>query len=303
MTSSMASIAHDFPPFLRVFTDGRVQRLITIPHLPPSTDPLTGIRSKDVVISPEFGIKSRIFLPRMSTQQKLPLIIYVHGGAFCFGSPLNVVTQSFLTPLVSQTSAVAIAIGYRLAPEHPLPAAYHDCWAALQWIASHVSGAGPDPWINNYVDPSRVFLVGDSAGANLVHYLGVQAGVNHTRLGLGVRGLMVLHPYFIQKEPDELTRYLYPGCSGSDNDPKLNPAWDPDLGKLCTSRVLVAVAEKDFLKARGVEYYETLKKSKWEGTIEFVENEDEDHIFYLLNPSSKKAKALFQHLISFIKQN
>ncbi|KAF5814963.1 putative carboxylesterase [Helianthus annuus] len=143
---------HDFPPFLRVFTDGHVQRLITIPHLPPSTDPLTGIQLKDVVISPKFRIKSRIFLPNMSPPQKLPLIIYVHGGAFCFGSPLNVVTHSFLTPLVSQTSAVAIAFGYRLAPEHPLPAAYHDCWAALQWIASHVSGAGPDPWINNYVD-------------------------------------------------------------------------------------------------------------------------------------------------------
>ncbi|KAI3704049.1 hypothetical protein L1987_74255 [Smallanthus sonchifolius] len=300
---SSTEIAHDFPPFFRVYTDGRVERLVTIPHLPPSTDPVTGVQSKDVVISTKLGIKSRIFLPKINPAnppQKLPLIIYVHGGAFCFGSPLNVATQSFLAPLVSQTPAVAIAVGYRLAPEHPLPAAYHDCWATLQWIASHVSGAGTDQWINDYVDMGRVFLMGDSAGANLVHYLAVQAGVNRT--GLGIRGLMLLHPYFSEKVPDKMIRYLYPGSSGSNDDPKLNPASDPDLEKLCSSRVLIAVAENDSLKKRGVEYNETLKKSKWKGTIEFVENEDEDHCFFLMNPSSEKAKGLYQILISFIKQ-
>ncbi|KAD6454219.1 hypothetical protein E3N88_08925 [Mikania micrantha] len=303
---SSIQITHDFPPFLRVYNDGRVERLITIPHLPPSTDPITGIQFKDVVISPDHEIKSRIFLPKIdpaNPPQKLPLVIYVHGGAFCMGSPLNVATQSFLTPLVSQTPAVAVAIGYRLAPEHPVPAAYHDCWEAFQWIASHGSGTGTDPWINDYADTSRVFLSGDSVGANLVHYLAVRAGVHGAGLGLGIRGLITLHPYFAQKVSDKLIQYLYPGSSGSDDDPKLNPVSDPDLEKLCCSRVLIAVAEKDFLKARGVEYKETLEKSKWKGTIEFVENEDEDHCFFLLNPSSEKAKGLFRFLVSFIKQN
>ncbi|KAK9074020.1 hypothetical protein SSX86_006615 [Deinandra increscens subsp. villosa] len=301
---SSIQIAHDFPPFIRVYNDDRVERLITIPHLPPSTDPVTGVRTKDVVISPDLEIKSRIFLPKIdpaSPPRKLPLIIYVHGGAFCIGSPLNVATQGLLTPIVAQIPAVAIAIGYRLAPEHPLPAAYHDCWDAFRWIASHASGVGPDPWINNYVDTSRVFLVGDSAGGNLVHYLAVQAGVNYT--GLGIRGLILLHPFFSQKAPDKLIRYLYPGSSGSDDDPKLNPVSDTNLEKLCCSRVLIVVAENDSLKPRGVEYNETLKKSKWEGTIEFVENEDEDHCFFLMNPSSEKTKALFRRLVSFINKN
>ncbi|KAI3725519.1 hypothetical protein L1987_65309 [Smallanthus sonchifolius] len=260
--ASSTEIAHDFPPFIRVYTDGRVERFIAIPHLPPSPDPLTGIQSKDIIISPHLQIKSRIFLPKLNPPHKLPLIIYVHGGAFCTASPLNIATQRFLTPLVSQTPAVTVAIGYRLAPEHPLPTAYHDCWEAFQWIASHASGRsgeGTDPWINDYVDTGR-------------------------------------------EVPDELTRYLYPGSSGSDNDPKLNPGADPHLEKLSISRVLVVVAGKDYLKPRGVAYYETLRESKWDGSIELVENEDEDHVFYLLNPSRETAKALFQLLISFRNQ-
>ncbi|GKE41297.1 2-hydroxyisoflavanone dehydratase-like protein [Tanacetum coccineum] len=304
MSSSIETeIIHEFAPFLRVYKDGHVERLLTTPRLPPSTDPITGVQSKDVVISPDIDVKTRIFLPKMDetdTSKKLPLIIYVHGGGFCIGSPINIVTQGFLTPLVSQTPAVAIAIGYRLAPEHPLPIAHSDCWAVFRWIAAHANGQGPDSWINDFVDMSRVYLVGESAGANLAHYLAVQAGVNKT--GLGICGLITLHPYFAQKEPDKLIKYLYPGSSGSTDDPKLYPGADPDLEKLGCPKVLIVVAEKDYLKPRGIDYKETLEKSKWEGIVEFMENEDEGHCFYLFDPSTEKAKGLIQMLISYLKQ-
>ncbi|KAI3755521.1 hypothetical protein L1987_55324 [Smallanthus sonchifolius] len=301
--ASSTEIAHDFTPFIRVYNDGRVERLLTAPRLPPSTDPVTGVQSKDIVISSDPEVKSRIFLPKINPEhppKKLPLIIYVHGGGFCIGSPINIVTQAFLTPLVSQTPAVAISIGYRLAPEHPLPTAYHDCWDVFQWIASHAAGSGPDQWINDYVDTGRVLLVGESAGANLAHYIAVQAGVNKT--SLGIRGLIALHPYFSHKEPDNLIKFLYPTSSGTDDDPKLNPCSDPDLEKMGCSRVLIVVAEKDSLKPRGVGYKETLERSKWGGKVEFIENEGEDHCFYLFDPSSEKAKGLFQTLVSFINQ-
>nr|KAJ0185288.1 hypothetical protein LSAT_V11C900500230 [Lactuca sativa] len=374
--ASSPELLHYFPPFLQVYNDGRIERLITTPRLPPSTDPITGVQSRDVVISFDHETKSRIFLPKINPQdppKKLPLIIYIHGGGFCIGSPVNIVTHSFLTPLVSQTPAVAIAVGYRLAPENPLPTrpgnrvvfglacrglagwrvkicqpkhdqfkytghglaghglaglerkpiydppthlfirvyrlaelpallptAYHDCWAAFKWIAAHSTGSGPDPWINDYVDTSRVFLVGESAGANLAHYVTVQAGVS--KPGLDIQGLIALHPYFSEKEPDKMIQYLYPGSSSSDDDPKLNPRSDPDLEKMGCSRVFIMVAEKDFLKQRGIDYMETLKKSKWEGSVEFVENEGEDHCFYLFNPRSEKAKGVIQMLISFVNQ-
>ncbi|KAK1431224.1 hypothetical protein QVD17_14526 [Tagetes erecta] len=299
--ASSTEIAHDFSPLIRVYKDGRVERQFTTPRLPPSTDPVTGVQSKDIFISPNPEVKSRIFLPKINPDdppKKLPLIIYVHGGGFCIGSPLNVITQGFLTPLVSQIPAVAISIGYRLAPEHPLPTAHHDCWAAFQWIANHALGSGPEPWINDYVDVSRVFVAGESAGANLAHYIVAQAGINNS--SLGISGLIALHPFFTQKEPDKMIQYFYPNSSGSDDDPKLNPCSDPNLEKLGCSRVLIAVGEKDRLKPRGIAYKETLENSKWGGKVEFMENEGEDHCFYLFNPSSEKAKELFQTLIAFI---
>ncbi|XP_071736783.1 probable carboxylesterase 5 [Rutidosis leptorrhynchoides] len=301
--ASTTEIAHEFAPFLRVYTDGRVERLLTTPRLPPSTDPITGVQSKDIVISTEIDVKSRIFLPKIDPTdppRNLPLIVYIHGGGFCIGSPINIITQGFLTPFVSQIPSVTIAVGYRLAPEHSLPTAYHDCWAAFNWIAAHANGSGPDPWINEYVDTSRVILVGESAGANLAHYVAVQAGVH--KIGLGIRALIAIHPYFSQEEPDKLIQYLYPGSSGSTDDPKLNPGSDSDLDKMACPRVLIIVAEKDSLKPRGVEYNETLRKSKWEGKVELVENEGEGHCFHLFNPSSEKAKDLTQMLISFVNQ-
>ncbi|KVI01980.1 2-hydroxyisoflavanone dehydratase-like [Cynara cardunculus var. scolymus] len=301
--ASATKVVHEFPFFFKVYEDGRIERFLTTPRLPPSTDPTTGVQSKDVVISSDLEIKSRIFLPKLNPEdppKKLPLIIYVHGGGFCIGSPFNVITQGFLTPLVSQIPAVVIAVGYRLAPEHPLPTAYDDCWATFQWIDSHATGSGPDPWINEYVDTTRVFLMGESAGANLAQYLAVQAGVNKTRLG--IRGLLAIHPYFSQKEPDKLIQYLYPTSSGSDDEAKLNPRSDPDLEKMGCSNVLIVVAEKDFLRPRGMDYMEALKKSKWEGKVEFMENEGEGHCFHLFNPSSEKTKALVQDLISHVNK-
>ncbi|KAJ9551820.1 hypothetical protein OSB04_015865 [Centaurea solstitialis] len=172
----------------------------------------------------------------------------------------------------------------------PLLTAYDDCWAAFRWIESHTAKTKPDPWINEYVDTAQVFLMGESAGANLAHYVAVRAGVNKT--GLGIRGLIAVHPYFSRKKPDKIMKYLYRSSSGSDDDAKLNPGSDPDpdLDKMGCSNVLVVVAEKDFFRPRGVDYVETLKKSEWGGKVEFMENEGEDHCFYLFNPSSEKAK-------------
>ncbi|GKA13231.1 2-hydroxyisoflavanone dehydratase-like protein [Tanacetum coccineum] len=101
---------------------------------------------------------------------------------------------------------------------------------------------------------------------------------------------------------DKLIKYLYPGSSGSTDDPKLYPGADPDLEKLGCPKVLIVVAEKDYLKPRGIDYKETLEKSKWEGIVEFMENEDEGHCFYLFDPSTEKAKGLIQILISYLKQ-
>ncbi|KAB2602940.1 carboxylesterase 12 [Pyrus ussuriensis x Pyrus communis] len=85
-------------------------------------------------------------------------------------------------------------------------------------------------------------------------------------------------------EPDKLLEVIYPTCGGSD-DPRVRPGNDPKLGEIGCGRVLVFVAEKDFLRDRGWAYYEALKKSGYGGVVEIVESEGEDHVFHLFNPS------------------
>ncbi|XP_059628684.1 2-hydroxyisoflavanone dehydratase-like [Cornus florida] len=300
MDSSSKEITQEFPPFFRVYKDGHVERFMARDEVPPAVDPTTGVQSKDVVISPEIPLKARVFMSKINgPDQKLPILIHYHGGGFCVGSPFDDIARTFLNSLASKAQLIAISVDYRLAPEHPLPIAYDDSWAALQWIISHQNGSGPDPFFNQHGDFGRVFLAGESAGANIAHNVAVRAGVS----GLKLKGVMIVHPFFVGSEPDKMIQYLYPTSSGSDDDPKLNPAVDPDLGKMGCERALVCVAEKDWLKPRGMGYVESLKKSGWGGSVEFMENEGEDHCFHLFNPTSEKAVPLMQKFVSFINQD
>ncbi|GLT98347.1 hypothetical protein SLE2022_158560 [Rubroshorea leprosula] len=302
MDSTTDDLVHDFPPFLKVYKDGRVERyaFMGTDPIPAGLDPKTGVQSKDVVISPETGVKARIFMPKIDQPgQKLPLLIHYHGGGFCIGSALDKIAWNFLTYLVSQGNMMAISVEYRLAPEHPLPIAYDDSWAGLQWVASHFNGSGPEPWINEHADLHRVFLLGESAGANITHNVAVRAGAVGL-VGLKVVGILMVHPFFGGKETDEKYKYLCPTSSGRDDDPRLNPAVDPNLSKMACQRVMVFVAEKDWLRNRGQAYYETLGKSGWGGTVEFFETKGEEHCFHMFK-NNEEAEILKKKMIDFIK--
>ncbi|PSS26098.1 2-hydroxyisoflavanone dehydratase [Actinidia chinensis var. chinensis] len=306
MDSSTIEITHEFPAFFRVHKDGRIQRFKPFIYVPPTVDPQTGVISKDITIAPEIELKARIFMPEINGQdQKLPLVLHFHGGGFCIGSPFDAIIYSLLTSLASKARAIVVSVDYRLAPEHPLPIAYDDSWSALQWMAAHSTGKGPDPWLNQHADFGRVFLGGESAGANIAHHVAVRVGSSGFD-GFRVHGLFLVHAYFVDHEPNKFTpmiRFLYPGSSGLDDDPKLSPKADPGLCKMGCSKVMVCVASKDLLKPRGEDYCEILKNRGWEGTVELVESEGEDHCFHLFNPTNEKAVVLMQTLASFINQD
>ncbi|KAH7865125.1 hypothetical protein Vadar_002568 [Vaccinium darrowii] len=278
MDSNTNEITHKFPPFFQVHKDGHVQRFMVSTFVPPAVDPQTGVESKDVVISPETGVKARIFLPKINgpDQMKLPLVVHYHLGAFCVGSALGTTTAKFLTRLVSEANVVA-------------------------WISTHSIGNGPELWLNQYVDFGRVFLLGESAGGTIAHDVAVRVGTTGFE-AFRVSGAVIVHPYFQGSEPNNMLRFLYPGSSETDSDPKLNPKADPELAKMGCEKVLVLVAEMDELKQRGVEYWETLKNSGWKGDVELVENEGEGHCFHVLNPTCENALHLVQKVASFVNQ-
>ncbi|KAK8518821.1 hypothetical protein V6N13_017911 [Hibiscus sabdariffa] len=300
-------IAHDFFPsfpMFRVYKDGRIERLRRTETVPPCDNSPTGVRSKDTPVSAVSS--ARIFLPETADPTaKLPLLIYIHGGAFCIGSPFSPTYHNYLTSLVDKTNVIAVSVEYRKAPEHNLPIAYNDAWTAVKWVASHAKSDGPEPWLNERADFDRVFLAGDSAGANIAHNTIIKASTATADdlMGLKFVGLLLMNPYFIGHERDELIEFIFPTSIGS-NDPRLNPgcAMDELAAGLVCKRVLVCVSEKDFLRERGVAYHETVKKSGWDGEMEMVEIQGEGHVFFLLEPDCEKAVDLMNRVSSFLNR-
>jgi acetyl esterase len=102
------------------------------------------------------GIPARIYAPA-GVADPAPCVLYLHGGAFIKGSleSGDVVAWG----VADQTKAVVVSIDYRLAPEHPFPAALEDCYATLTYMAASGADFG--------IDPRRIAVWGDSAGGNL----------------------------------------------------------------------------------------------------------------------------------------
>ena len=293
-------ILHEFR-FFRVHKNGHIEKFQSTDKTPPFDDKVTGVQSKDVVVSSEPAISARIFLPKIQDPtRKLPVLFYVHGGGFCFESAFSPKLHNYVTTLSSEADVIAVSVEYRLAPEHPIPACYEDSWAALQWVAAHANRNGPEAWLNEHADLDRVFVAGDSAGGNISHYLASRVGSDGLP-GVKLVGAVLVHPYFGGTDDDKMWLYMYPGNGGL-QDPKLKPAVE-DLARLGCERVLVFVAQKDHLREVGWSYYEELKKSGWGGSVEIVENEGQGHCFHIEDLSYVKAQALIKRFVSFLKED
>ena len=86
-----------------------------------------------------------------------PVLVYYHGGGFTYG---DLDTHDAVCRILCRHSgAHVLAIDYRLAPEHPFPAAVDDARAALAWAYANAADLG--------ADPHRIGVAGDSAGGNL----------------------------------------------------------------------------------------------------------------------------------------
>ena len=117
---------------------------------------------RDVEIpGPAGALMLRVYTPALPPADgDLPraLIGYAHGGGWIEGSLDS--HDRLVRGLCNGSGAVVAAIDYRLAPEHPFPAAVDDCEAAVRWLHEHAGDLD--------ADPERLAVVGDSAGGNLM---------------------------------------------------------------------------------------------------------------------------------------
>lgn len=203
----------------------------------------------------------------------------------------------FVSLVVAEANIMAISVEYSLFPKRHIPACYDDCWAALQWVASHCKGNGPESWINNYADLTRIFVGGDSAGGNISHNLLTKVGYMGLSEGAKIEGMILIHPFFWEGE--KMWMYMCPTNEGP-RDRRLIPDVE-DLARIGCGRVLVFVAEKDVLYDAGNNYVDELIKSGWKGKmVEIMVNKDKEHCFHLYDYLDPEAFAIRRGMSSFI---
>src|SRR5712691_1113454 len=113
-------------------------------------------RERDLALpGPHGQVPCRLYLP--DGAENPPLLIYAHGGGFMQGSIPS--WDAMLRELVRQSGVAALSVDYKLSPEHRFPVAFEEMVAMVRFAAREGTGLG--------IDPTRLAVGGDSAGANL----------------------------------------------------------------------------------------------------------------------------------------
>lgn len=112
------------------------------------------------------SLKLDIYQPAKPSAEKLPVIVWIHGGGWRNG---NKSSGGRLRSFVGTGNYVGVSVGYRLSGEALWPAQIHDCKAAIRWIRANAKKYG--------IDPERIGLWGSSAGGHLVSLLGTSADI------------------------------------------------------------------------------------------------------------------------------
>ena len=200
-------------------------------------------RREDYRASDEFAVGNcRAWWVEPSDVDSAGVILYLHGGGFVAGS--RAIYEPLLAAICRSGGARGLMIDYRLAPEHPFPAAIDDCFAAWDFLLS--SG----------IDPGRIIIAGDSAGGNLAVVTAMRARDESTPQAAG---LVLLSPVLdltfsgdsIQRNDglDDLFRAAsmralepYYGTGVDSRDSRLSPLFG-ELANLPPALLVVGSAE------------------------------------------------------------
>jgi acetyl esterase len=126
--------------------------------------------SNRFIPGPTADLPIRIYRP--SSASNAPAIVYFHGGGWVLNF-LDIYDAS-LARLANQSGATIISVNYQKAPEHPFPIPFDDCYATLLWVIANATELN--------IDPRKIGVAGDSAGANLASGVAIKARDNEIAL-------------------------------------------------------------------------------------------------------------------------
>jgi len=241
-------------------------------------------RGKDIPV--------RIYLPEGSGP--FPVLLYFHGGAWALGN-LDMEEDTCLA-LARETPCIAVSVDYRLAPEHPFPAALEDCYAVLQWAAGKGSTLGGDG--------GRIAVSGESAGGNLAAAVALMSRdlggpvIRFQALFCPVTNIadfttesqrVFSEGFFIGRKEMEAARSLYVPDESDWTNPYASPLLAGDLSSLPPA--LIVTAGCDPLRDEGEAYAARLQAAGVRARC--VRYEDMIHAFlFLLKSSASRKEAL-----------
>ena len=227
----------------------------------------------------------------------LGVILYLHGGAYALGS-INT-HREFVARLASAAGSRALVIDYRLAPEHPFPAALEDATAAFHWLLAQ-----------DYA-PSQIFVAGDSSGGGLALALSVALRDAGDPLPAGVvcispwtdlaaTGASISDKAKVERmlNPESLERYARYYAGERDlTTPLISPHY-ADLGGL--PPLLVQVGTDEILLDDARRFAAHAQESGVDVTLEVWD--EMFHVFQLVSflPEAKEA---VQHIAEFVARN
>lgn len=190
------------PLYTRSLAEARAADLADLRAAAGTPEPVHTVE-EFTVDGPDGPLTVRHYRPEPAVRRAAPgpALLYLYGGGWVLGS-LDT-GDPVCRALANATGAAVLAVGYRHAPEHRFPAAVHDCYAALDWIARNAARLD--------VDPARIAVGGDSAGGNLAAAL--------TLLARERGGPAILHQLLVYPN----TEYRLPASPADpdDEDPAL----------------------------------------------------------------------------------
>lgn len=211
-------------------------------------------------------IPLRIYHPKASG--KLPILVYYHGGGWLFGN-IEAVDRSSRR-LADEAKVIVISTEYRLAPEHPYPAAWEDAEDAFAWAVANADRLNGDK--------SRICVGGDSAGGNL----SIAVTTRTQRAGKPSPACQLLYYTAVDNRPvpemrqdyasarlfwngfgldvpftEYVLRSVFPGQKLS--QPEISPLYADNIARMPPT--LVATAGFDPLRDSGRAYADALKKA------------------------------------------
>lgn len=250
------------PPPLHGMTPVEARRAFDERRERVDLDPVPVARIEDRTVAAG-DIPVRLYASRGAGGPALPVLVYYHGGGFVIGDLES--HDSLCRRLANAADCLVVAVDYRLAPEHPYPAAAEDATAALDWIAENAHALGGDG--------ARIAVAGDSAGGNLAALAAHHA---RDRDAPELRAQILIYPALDPAARNESTRAYadvfpidaatmawfyrhYYGRKAPSHEPWAAPGLVADLSNLAPATIITAGL--DPLRDEAAAYAERLERA------------------------------------------